>query len=137
MSSFVLLNRLVIVYEMLVAIVVFILLVTPLSVYSICDVEEPIKIEYQDDICLQTKLVGSCKLKIKRFYFNVKAQQCEKFFYEGCKGNRNNFKTEGKIFHNYSHASSFLFWHFFFTSTADCVCKCVRENRQAGSKEVR
>lgn len=81
---------------MFVPIVVLFLLVTPLSVYSICDIDEPVKTQYQENICTQTKLVGSCKLKIKRFYYNAKAQQCEKFFYEGCKGNRNNFKTEGK-----------------------------------------
>ena len=81
---------------MFVAIVLFFLLLTPLSVYSICDIDGSTKTQFQENICSQTKLVGSCKLKIKRFYFNAKAQQCEKFFYEGCKGNRNNFKTEGK-----------------------------------------
>lgn len=120
---------------MFVRIAVFLLLVTPLSVYSICEIDEPSKTQYQENICLQTKLVGSCKLKIKRFYFNAKAQQCEKFFYEGCKGNRNNFKTEGKKREQFK--SHIYYSNFILTITADCVCKCVTVNRQAGSKEVR
>lgn len=104
---------------MFVGIAVFLLLVTPFSVYSICDIDESSKTQYQENICSQTKLVGSCKLKIKRFYFNAKAKQCEKFFYEGCKGNRNNFKTEGKKKKQFK--STFIIQTLFLLQPIACV----------------
>lgn len=45
-------------------------------------------------ICHLPKLVGACKLRLLRFYFDSNTLKCESFFYEGCAGNRNNFKTK-------------------------------------------
>lgn len=44
--------------------------------------------------CRLPKITGFCKLKILRFYFDNSAATCNSFFYEGCGGNRNNFKTK-------------------------------------------
>ncbi|XP_068824240.1 tissue factor pathway inhibitor [Capricornis sumatraensis] len=36
---------------------------------------------------------GPCKAMIKRFFFNIRTQQCEEFIYGGCEGNQNRFET--------------------------------------------
>ena len=45
------------------------------------------------DICSLPKVVGLCKALIQRYYYNTKTKKCEKFYYGGCGGNKNNFKT--------------------------------------------
>nr|XP_022310895.1 eppin-like [Crassostrea virginica] len=46
--------------------------------------------------CQLPKVVGPCKAKKRRFYFNSETGRCERFFYGGCCGNANNFKTYAK-----------------------------------------
>ncbi|XP_028846743.1 tissue factor pathway inhibitor a isoform X2 [Denticeps clupeoides] len=36
---------------------------------------------------------GPCRGLVPRYYFDSKSQECKKFFYGGCFGNANNFKT--------------------------------------------
>ena len=36
---------------------------------------------------------GNCSMSIRRWYFNLKSQQCEEFVYTGCLGNGNNFAS--------------------------------------------
>lgn len=48
----------------------------------------------RQSICRLPKITGSCKLKILRFYFDTSTASCNNFFYEGCGGNKNNFKTK-------------------------------------------
>ena len=43
--------------------------------------------------CLEEILVGPCRGSIKRFYFNQDTQQCQAFFWGGCRPNGNNFET--------------------------------------------
>lgn len=45
-------------------------------------------------ICRLPKIIGSCKLKLLRYYFDTHTVSCQRFFYEGCGGNKNNFKTK-------------------------------------------
>ena len=45
------------------------------------------------DICSLPKEVGRCKALIPRYYYNTTTRKCEKFYYGGCGGNQNNFKT--------------------------------------------
>lgn len=49
---------------------------------------------YRDKICRLPRILGACKLKQKRFYFNRTSNECNQFFYAGCTSNRNNFKTK-------------------------------------------
>ncbi|XP_028413435.1 papilin-like [Dendronephthya gigantea] len=44
--------------------------------------------------CSLPKIVGPCRARILRFYYNSQTRQCERFYYGGCRGNRNNFKTK-------------------------------------------
>jgi len=44
--------------------------------------------------CLLPKIIGPCKGKFPRFYFDKRAGKCKKFFYGGCGGNANNFETK-------------------------------------------
>jgi len=36
---------------------------------------------------------GPCRGLVPRFFFDFKSQECKRFFYGGCFGNANNFKT--------------------------------------------
>lgn len=48
----------------------------------------------RQNVCRLPKIIGSCKLKQRRFYYNYTINECHEFFYEGCAGNRNNFKSK-------------------------------------------
>ena len=37
---------------------------------------------------------GSCKSKLKRYYYNKTINMCHEFTYSGCEGNSNNFEDE-------------------------------------------
>ncbi|EDQ92070.1 uncharacterized protein MONBRDRAFT_3838, partial [Monosiga brevicollis MX1] len=44
--------------------------------------------------CMQPMEVGPCKAEIERWYFDIRAQECVRFTYGGCDGNRNNFASK-------------------------------------------
>ncbi|XP_056003662.1 papilin-like [Ostrea edulis] len=46
------------------------------------------------DVCSQPKVTGPCRAAFRRWWYNSKTNRCEKFTYGGCRGNKNNFKTE-------------------------------------------
>ena len=39
-------------------------------------------------------MVGPCKARLPRYFFNPRTRECELFFYGGCLGNKNNFVTK-------------------------------------------
>lgn len=45
------------------------------------------------DICLQMPYVGPCRALLPRYYYDRFTQSCRQFFYGGCEGNANNFRT--------------------------------------------
>ena len=47
----------------------------------------------QADICKLDKLVGPCRDMVERYYFDAQMGTCQKFFFGGCEGNKNNFMT--------------------------------------------
>jgi Kunitz/Bovine pancreatic trypsin inhibitor domain len=62
------------------ALVILCLLISPVDL--LCDDNDTRKL-FRENFCQLPKVVGSCKLKWKRFYFNRFTQQCEQFVYEG------------------------------------------------------
>ncbi|GBL77956.1 Tissue factor pathway inhibitor [Araneus ventricosus] len=46
-----------------------------------------------DDVCFLEQIVGGCRNRVTRYFFNKRTGQCERFGYSGCMGNENNFKT--------------------------------------------
>nr|AEI52542.1 venom Kunitz trypsin inhibitor protein 2 [Vipera renardi] len=42
---------------------------------------------------------GICKAHKPRFYYNPASNKCKEFFYGGCGGNANNFKTRDECHH--------------------------------------
>ncbi|GIZ05371.1 tissue factor pathway inhibitor [Caerostris extrusa] len=47
----------------------------------------------RDRICSLMKIVGPCRGRSERYFFNIRSGKCEKFMYSGCMGNENNFGT--------------------------------------------
>lgn len=45
------------------------------------------------DKCTKELVVGPCRARLLRFYYNLRTQRCESFTYGGCLGNENNFET--------------------------------------------
>ncbi|XP_075211469.1 spondin-1-like isoform X2 [Lycorma delicatula] len=48
----------------------------------------------QAPVCQLPKDVGPCRGYTKRWFFDMLTQYCQEFIYTGCRGNRNNFKTQ-------------------------------------------
>ncbi|GAB6024690.1 hypothetical protein CHUAL_009824 [Chamberlinius hualienensis] len=48
----------------------------------------------RNDPCISQRVVGPCKARLQRWYFNVDERQCKMFYYGGCRGNENNFKSK-------------------------------------------
>lgn len=46
--------------------------------------------------CNLPKVVGPCRANMERYFYNIQSRKCEKFFYGGCRGNKNNFITKEK-----------------------------------------
>ncbi|XP_076005823.1 tissue factor pathway inhibitor 2 [Genypterus blacodes] len=44
-------------------------------------------------VCLLQADEGPCRGEIERYYYNTITQKCEVFYYGGCQGNANNFKS--------------------------------------------
>ncbi|XP_055386335.1 thrombin inhibitor hemalin-like [Condylostylus longicornis] len=51
------------------------------------------KLSDYEDVCALPVNLGTCRAKVPRFYFNLRRKRCEIFYYGGCGGNLNNFKT--------------------------------------------
>ncbi|KAF7656572.1 hypothetical protein LDENG_00039420 [Lucifuga dentata] len=47
-------------------------------------------------MCLLPVEEGPCRGEIQRYYYNTITQKCEIFYYGGCQGNANNFKSYEK-----------------------------------------
>ncbi|CAB3989281.1 tissue factor pathway inhibitor 2 [Paramuricea clavata] len=45
------------------------------------------------DVCSLPAVQGPCEAHIGRYFYNVTSSKCERFYYGGCQGNKNNFKT--------------------------------------------
>ena len=48
----------------------------------------------ENEICSLPKDVGTCRMALSRWYFDVGTEDCESFFYGGCQGNENRFSSE-------------------------------------------
>ncbi|XP_046863883.1 early lactation protein-like [Xenia sp. Carnegie-2017] len=44
--------------------------------------------------CLLQPVTGPCRARFRRFYYNVNQRKCLPFYYGGCRGNKNNFKSK-------------------------------------------
>nr|CAI9712774.1 unnamed protein product [Rangifer tarandus platyrhynchus] len=55
--------------------------------------------------CLRRKLIGPCKGKKIRYFYDAKTGRCQRFLYGGCKGNRNNFHSAGQCMKICGHAA--------------------------------
>nr|ACY68700.1 Kunitz-type serine protease inhibitor isoform 4 [Parasuta nigriceps] len=53
----------------------------------------PVSSKDRPDFCYLPADSGPCKFSLKAFYYNAKQRKCLEFFYGGCEGNANNFKT--------------------------------------------
>ena len=46
------------------------------------------------DICKQSSVIGNCRSKITRWFYNSASKECEQFVWSGCEGNDNNFDSK-------------------------------------------
>ena len=67
-------------------------------------------------VCSQPKVVGPCEARIPRWWFNKKANCCLRFYYGGCKGNGNNFKTKAACLRRCK------------TGLCESCIKCIKSN---------
>ncbi|XP_071140148.1 carboxypeptidase inhibitor SmCI-like isoform X3 [Mytilus edulis] len=51
-----------------------------------------------DNVCDLKKDVGPCNARMSRYHYDVDSGECKQFFYGGCDGNENNFKTKQECF---------------------------------------
>lgn len=51
------------------------------------------------DICYKAAETGDCQNYEARWYYDTKEEQCRQFYYGGCGGNENNFRTENECLH--------------------------------------
>lgn len=47
-----------------------------------------------DELCALDQDPGPCRAAFPRFYYNLKTESCEEFFFGGCNGNANNFQSQ-------------------------------------------
>uniref|UniRef100_A0A1B0ESD6 BPTI/Kunitz inhibitor domain-containing protein n=1 Tax=Glossina morsitans morsitans TaxID=37546 RepID=A0A1B0ESD6_GLOMM len=53
----------------------------------------PDRYEGLPEVCLEPMDFGYCRAKVKRFYFDIRRMKCSMFYWGGCAGNDNNFKS--------------------------------------------
>jgi len=46
-----------------------------------------------DDICFLPKKIGRCRAKFPSYYYDYSLNKCIKFYYGGCGGNANRFRS--------------------------------------------
>ncbi|KAJ3609370.1 hypothetical protein NHX12_023893 [Muraenolepis orangiensis] len=59
----------------------------------ICSLHHVCASRPHEDVCLLQVVEGPCKAEIQRYYYNTVTQKCEEFYYGGCQGNANNFRS--------------------------------------------
>ncbi|XP_028292183.1 tissue factor pathway inhibitor a isoform X2 [Gouania willdenowi] len=60
---------------------------------SLEECEEMCVVSDDKDPCHLSEAPGPCRGLVSRFFFDSKSQQCKHFFYGGCFGNANNFRS--------------------------------------------
>ena len=48
---------------------------------------------FSADVCSLSPQVGHCRPRFLRYYYNSRTGQCQTFYYGGCGGNGNNFRS--------------------------------------------
>ena len=64
-------------------------------------------------ICYLPKVVGPCRARIPRYFYNKCTKRCELFYYGGCHGNKNNFHSLKKCNRVCATVSNSHFWPTF------------------------
>lgn len=62
--------------------------------FPICIPESEISVKLR--ICQKPPAPGNCGARWVRWYFNTNIQRCSWFYYQGCRGNENNFKSKSE-----------------------------------------
>ncbi|XP_047457388.1 tissue factor pathway inhibitor a isoform X2 [Mugil cephalus] len=76
--------------------------------------EETCVVTVDKNPCHLPEAPGPCRGLVKRYFFHSGSQQCKHFFYGGCFGNANNFR-----------------------SLAECQAKCLNAGKTTAAPEVR
>ena len=64
------------------------------------------------DVCSLPAVQGPCEAHILRYFHNATASKCERFYYGGCLGNQNNFRTIFECTRRCRRSGNIFLWYF-------------------------
>ena len=89
------------------------MLVLPLLLFLLAGISSSVGEDVAEERCSLPASAGDCRARKLRVFFNADTGRCELFFYTGCGGNGNNFRT-----------------------LRDCHDKCAARHRSAGAGDT-
>ena len=86
---------------------------------------------FADPQCTLAPEVGPCRARIRAYFFNTTSRRCERFFYGGCGGNANRYRTADEC-----AASCCPYKGMVHSDCAPCLRTCREPDRRCTAQCV-